>query len=90
MECLSWSAKNAKKKKKQKPLTAACKKEIFDTLEEQTEDMRLDPELVSSCAQELNNFCIDVGFGDGDKKACLFEHRVRIIFLCYRICMIAS
>jgi len=70
MECLSRSVK-----KNKSVLRPECGKAVFGNLKEQAEDIRLDPGLFGTCAEETKGFCADVKFGDAKKKKCLFSSR---------------
>lgn len=65
---------------------ARCLRDHHDALSEQcrveeerlsiieSEDVRLRPQLMASCSDELNTFCKDVEFGKGRKFKCLQQN----------------
>jgi len=78
LDCLSASVKKAKKAAG--VLEPDCRTAVFGNLVEQSEDMRLDPGLMSTCSAEVAAFCGDEKFGDAKKKRCLFNKRLAADF----------
>ena len=80
LSCLSKIAKKKNKKPTSPGKTAVqlqpeCAKAVFGHMQEQSEDIRLNPSLFNTCRAEQAEFCGDEKFGEQKVRKCLFNKR---------------
>ncbi|KAG1672451.1 hypothetical protein FOA52_013237 [Chlamydomonas sp. UWO 241] len=67
---------------KKNKMTAGCKKDIFRTQQEVTEDYRYDYKLYQKCRTDVANLCPDAELGQGEEVACLETKRRDVSWEC--------
>jgi hypothetical protein len=63
-------------------LAARCASLVSDRQREAAEDVSLDVPLANACKTDVATICVNVGWGDGAKLACLQEHQKDVTDAC--------
>ena len=63
-------------------LAARCASLVSDRQREAAEDVSLDVPLANACKTDVETICVNVGWGDGAKLACLQEHQKDVTDAC--------
>jgi Golgi apparatus protein 1 len=69
-------------KRNKAKLSARCTSLVSDRQREAAEDVSLDPPLANACKTDVQTICVNVGWGDGAKLACLQEHEANVTNAC--------